>query len=112
MCLLQTVLYGTYTPPQVPGRVVSFDDCKWKRNITPVRKKCSSSREMVTLVLKSDPDTWFTAQDVADITGLHRDTSTKVLNRLASEHLLAKRKAKLHPIGLATGLYKWMKKNA
>lgn len=112
MCLLHTVLYGAYVPPSVPGRVVSFDDTKWKRIQRPGKKPSESALEDVLLILKAEPGTWFTAYDIADMTGLHKDYSMKLLNRLASQHVLAKRKAKLHPIGLPTGMFKWMNKRA
>ena len=113
MCnMLQTILYGTFVPPDVPRRVVSFDDAKWKRAPKPDKKRNQSAREDVLQILKAEPGTWFTAHDIADMTGLHRDSSMKVLNRLASEHILAKRKAKLQRFGMQSALFKWINKNA
>ena len=113
MCnMLQTILYGTFVPPDVPSRVICFDDAKWKRAPKPDRKSSVTSRALVISALQSDPVTWFTVHDIADMTGMHRDTAFKVLNRLASELIVAKRKAKLQRIGMPSALFKWMNKNA
>lgn len=113
MCkMLQTILYGTFVPPDVPGRVVSFDDVKWKRTAKQIKKSSASTRELAISALMSDPITWFTVHDIADMTGMHRDTAFRVLNRLASELIVAKRKAKLNPIGMPSTLFKWINKDA
>ncbi len=109
--LLQTILFGTFLPPDVPGRQINFDQPKNRHIDIPVRLRGISTRDAVIQALKSDTSNWFAINDISEMAGVCRDTAMKVLNQLASEQLVIKRREKIAHRGHPTVIFKWMKKS-
>lgn len=111
--LLQTILFGTFTPPDVQSKIHRIgDDQKRITTSLPVKDRSVSTRTAVVTVLTANADVWLTMHDVAHDAGIHKDTAMKVLNQLASEHLVLKRRAKVFYRGNPSVMFKWMKRNA
>ena len=110
--LLQNILYGTFISPDVPGRKISFDDIKRNISSMPVASRKVASKTAVTDVLKAESHEWLTIGSISALSGVCNDTSAKVLNQLASEHLVLKRFAKTSKQGPKTAVFKWINKDA
>jgi len=99
------------TPSVGRGRVICFEKLHLAKVAAP-RKRDMPPREAVIEALKARCDDWHTVPDVAFMAGICRDTAIKVLNRLASEHLVAKRRAKCNGSGRPAIIFKWINKHA
>lgn len=112
MCeMLQTVLFGTFVTPDVPGRKISFDDGKKNFSCLPVAKRKGASRDAVIAMMETVFE-WQTVSEVSAMSGVCYDTSKKVLSRLASEHVVSKRYVNLPRQGPKTAVYRLVNKNA
>ena len=108
---LQTILFGTFMPPDVPGRKISFDDARKSVSSLPVANRKGASRAAVIEALEKDGQ-WLTVSEVSVLSGICYDTSKKVLGKLASEHIVSKRHINAPKQGPKTSVYKWIKTNA
>lgn len=111
--MLQTILFGTFVPPDVPSRKFrTGDDSPRVLTSMAVKERVMSARSIVVSMLKQNMSNWYTFHDVASATGMHKDTAMKVLNALASEKLVSKRRGKALYRGKPPTLFKWMNRNA
>lgn len=108
---LQTILFGTFMPPDVPGRKISFDEVKKNFSCLPVAKRKADSRGAVIDAIKKAGD-WKTIREVSALSGACYDTSKKVLAKLAGEHIVSKRYRNVPKQGPKTAVYRWINKNA
>jgi len=109
--LLQTILFGTFLPPDVPGRKISFDDPKKTLWDLPVAKRKVASNDAVIEALQNSKE-WLSVTAVSRLSGICYDTSKKVLNRLASDHTVSKRFVNSPKQGHKTAVFRWINKNA
>lgn len=109
--LLQTILFGTFVPPDVPGRKIDFDAVKKPVPSLPVAKRKRSSRDSVIAIMEQFYE-WHTVREVSALSGACYDTSKKVLAKLAGEHIVSKRYRNVPKQGPKTAVYRWINKNA
>ena len=112
MCLLQTVLYGTFVPPDVPSRKIFFDERFIRVTELPVKKRKEAARANVIEVLQSKPGDWHSVSMVSAECRVGTDTASKVLNQLASEHIVLKRYGNAGKRGGKMAIFKWVEKRA
>ena len=112
MCLLQTVLYGTFVPPDVPSRKIFFDERFIRVTELPVKKRKEAARAIVIEVLQSKPGDWHSVAMVSDECRICTDTASKVLNQLASEHIVLKRRGSAGKRGGKMAIFKLVEKRA
>lgn len=113
MCdTLQTILFGTFVPPDVAGRVIEFDERTTRIATMPVPKRHGSARNAVIKALKCKPHDWLTIGTVSAEACCCNDTAAKVLNNLASEELVLKRFSNTGMRGGKNAVFKWKNKNA
>ena len=109
--LLQTILFGTFVPHDVPSRKIIFDSVVKRTKQMPAPRRNGPVRASVIEVLKRHPSDWLTVGIVAAESGCCDDTAIRVLNKLASDLVISKR----FPNGKRVekhAIFKWMNKNA
>lgn len=111
-CHLQTILLGTFVPPDVPGRKIVFDDRSLWVATLPVKKRKEAARAVVIEVLQSKPGDWYSVAMVSAECRICTDTASKVLNQLASEHIVLKRRGSAGKRGGKMAIFKWVEKRA
>lgn len=109
--LLHTVLFGTFIPPNAPGKKILFDERSKRIATMPVHRRKALSREAVIDVLQQHDGDWLTIGMVSAAVGVCDDTAAKVLNSLASEHIASKRFAKSAKPGGKNAVFKLVKKH-
>ena len=110
--LLTTILFGTCEIPDVPSRKIVFDDRSLWVATLPVKKRKEAARAVVTEVLKSNPGDWYSVAMVSAECRICADTASKVLNQLASEHIVLKRRGSAGKRGGKMAIFKWVEKRA
>lgn len=110
--LLQTILFGTFLPPDVPSRRILFDERNTKVATAPVQKRKGIALDSVINALKRQPSQWLTIGEISAECGICDDTAQKVLNTLASEMKASKRFYLTGRRGGKCAMFKWINKNA
>ena len=109
---LQTILYGTFVPPDVAGRLIAFDERPARKVSTPVAVRKGPARNAVIEALKQHPHEWMTISAVAAVAWCCDGTARTVLNKLASEQIILKRFSGASKRGGKNFVFKWKNQDA
>lgn len=113
MCnALQTILFGTFMPPDVAGRLIAFDERTTRVATMPVAKRRGTARAAVIKALQRHPHEWMSIYTVAAASVCCEETAQKILNRLASEQIVLKRFAGTGKRGGRNAVFKWKNQDA